>query len=238
MASVPLFYFRASKISHYAICNKRAKLESWRYLPWDTIEKGSHALSKGNELHFNYSVPYKSFDRLLLREQLLRDYGPVFQKQVDNIVVRGSYDDLRVLSTPTGKAVSIIELKTTSKPRLWQAEIESAKFQLQIYVWLMREAIEKLGWKMHTHHYVEEVDQKTGRLTARHVVCEDPDIEEKLKFILKVFQGLERAEVPPDWICKSCPRHVKKECDWYAMRKVREKGRLFSVKRVSRIEHR
>lgn len=223
LKSEQTYYFRASKLSHFPICPKRSKLESWRYLPWEEVESRSGVLRKGNELHYIYSVPYKSWDRRLLREQLLRAYGLVFQKQTGNIVVRGTYDDLRVLSTRNGKVVSLIELKTTSKKRLWQPEIESAMFQLQIYVWLMREAIEALGWRLHSRHYLEIVSQKTGRLIERILVREDPQIEEKIKFILRVFQGLERAQVPPDWICRTCPRHVKKECDWYKMRKEREK---------------
>ena len=175
----------------------------------------------GNKMHYIYSYPYKSFDRQLCRYRLgmrANDRFGNFRKNLDeNIQVRGKYDDLRVLYNPSTqeKFVSLVEVKTTSKDRLWIPEQRAAVFQLQLYIWMLREHLEYLGYILWKHHYVEVYSQKTGNMMMRIQVHEDPQIEDRIRHIVKVFQGLERMTIPPREYCKICPRNIKVNCDWY-----------------------
>lgn len=172
-------------------------------------------MRRGIELHEEYSTPYKSWDRRLLRYQLETEAGPVFRKQVDNIVVRGVYDDLRVLQDlrAARKLVSFIELKTTSRMML-RAEIEAAIFQLQLYIWIMKDLI-KPPWVLHERHYLEIINQHTNRLVKRIVVFEDPGIEDKIRYIVRAFKGLEKIERTDKRRCYFCPRPIKERCEWF-----------------------
>jgi hypothetical protein len=165
-------------------------------------------------MHYQYSYSLKSFDRQLFLSQL----PEVLQGQVDNIIVRGKLDDVRVLFNPNSqeKFVSIIEVKTTSKRYMWSVEIQSAVFQLQLYIWLVKKLM-KPCWKLHKRHYVEVYSQHTGRLMKRVAVEEDPSIEDKIRYIVRAFQGLERVQIPHPSTCKLCPKNVKEACDWYAV---------------------
>jgi len=214
-----LYHFRVSTLSHFDFCCKRAKLELF-----NQVEKGdgeNKSMVKGTEMHWEFSVPYKSFDRRLLRYRLEQKYGRVFQKQVDNIVIRGSYDDLRVLfnrRTQT-KWVTLIEVKTTNKPKMWYAEIKAAIFQLQLYIFLMKDAITGLGWNLHKRHWLEIYSQKDKRLIKRIMVEADPDIENKIRYIVRAFQGIAPWRYPEPYVCRICPRKVKDKCPLYQSRK-------------------
>jgi hypothetical protein len=172
-------------------------------------------MQRGIELHEEYSAPYKTWDRRLLRYQLQTGAGPIFSKQVDDIVVRGIYDDLRVLrdSRTDAKLVSFIELKTTSR-WMMRVEIDAAIFQLQLYVWIMKDLI-KPPWMLHSRHYLEIINQKTNHLINRIVVQEDPDIEGKIRYIVRVFKGLEKIERTDKRRCQFCPRPIKAKCEWF-----------------------
>ncbi len=172
-------------------------------------------MKRGIELHEEYSAPYKTWDRRLLRYQLETEAGPIFSKQVDDIVIRGVYDDLRVLhNLNTGaKLVSFIELKTTSRIMM-RAEVEAAIFQLQLYVWMMKDHV-KPPWTLHERHYLEIIDQHTNRLIKRIVVYEDKVIEDKIRYIVRAFKGLEKIERTDTRRCYFCPRPIKAKCEWF-----------------------
>lgn len=175
------------------------------------------AIATGNAMHFEYSVPYKSFDRRIIRfqlDQMKRDNA--FERQVDNILVRGQFDDLRVLWNPRtkGKTISFVEVKTTGKDRMWFVEEASAIFQLQLYIWVMKPYLEKLGYKLNSRHYLEIYSQKSNRLLKRVMVTDDLTIEDRIRYIVNSWRGLEKVTFPHQSTCKICP--CKKECDWYA----------------------
>jgi len=210
------FFFRVSQLAHFSFCPKRAKIEIFEHPDWGPYQAKHKDMAKGSEMHAEYSAPYKSWDRRLLRYQLDCEGGPIFHKQVDNITIRGQYDDLRILSNNRDhkKLVSFVELKTTRKGFLFPSELESAIFQLQIYVWLMKDLI-KEPYVLHKRHYLEIISQQTGQLIKRIPVYEDPDIEDKIRFILRVFMGLEEVKRPPRHCCKHCPRPITDKCTWY-----------------------
>jgi hypothetical protein len=220
---IPIIRVRVSTLCKFDFCPKRARIELFcGHQLINYSNGGNDSMKRGSIFHFQYSCPYKSFDRRLLRYQLEQKYGKVFEKTVDNLVIRGSYDDVRVLFNPISRAkvVSLIEVKTTYKQRMWNCEIDSATMQLQLYIWLMKEAIESLGWTLHSRHYLEIFSQKTNRLIKRIVVYEEPAMEERIRHIMKVWQGVEPLRYPPESTCKICPKNCKTVCDRWINRKL------------------
>lgn len=210
---------RVSDLAQFASCPKRSKLQGLRQTGKVNRTK---ALRKGTDMHFKYSVPFKSFDRRLLRYKLKWDVeGHVFTRELDDIEIRGIPDDYRVLchygkfKQLLEKTVSIIEVKTTSMERLWKNEEDVAVLQLQIYVWLMQPYVEKLGYKLHNRHYVEIYSQKDGHLIKRILVRALPNTEKKIQYIIDAWRGVNPMTYPPSWVCKKCPKSIKENCSRY-----------------------
>jgi len=211
-----------SKLCKFAACQNRSKIELFNKLDYSSNTKASkNAMSLGTKLHEIYSKHHGSFDRLRLRVELARFYGMVLQRQIliDNIQVmlRGIYDDLIVNFNPLtqAKTVSLIEVKTTSKPRLTRQEIASAILQLQTYVYMMKPMLQSLGWVLDDTHFVEVYSQKTYKLIQKVPVAEHADMENYIKYMVEVFLGLAPKQYPPEYVCRTCPKNVKLKCGRY-----------------------
>jgi len=225
--SPPLFYYlRVSKLSHAEFCVKRSKIETFSSKSDSFIPlKKEDPVTIGNRMHSIYSyLSYKDFDRMRLRLKLhlLADRGK-FKKQIPdtNIMVVGVYDDLRILrDLATNKKYTVlVEVKTTSKKFMWAREVRAAIRQLQLYMWLLKENLEYLGYPLWKRSYLQIYSQKTKRLLKLIRVEYDDNIEEWVKSIVDMFKGLRPVSVPPYNYCKLCPVAVKSKCSWYEMRK-------------------
>lgn len=213
---------RVSDLSKFILCPKRSKIEGLRQINRNQ-PRTTGVMAKGTQMHSEYSVPYKSFDRRLLRYRLEDTYGRVFTRDLEKDQIRGIPDDYRVLMKNSTqrpsltKVVSIIEVKTTSKKKLWRVEEDVAVLQLLIYCWLMRPLLENLGYKIHTRHYVEIYSQKTKKLIKRIPIDIQSEkyMEEYIKGIIEVWYGLRKMTLPPRWICKKCPRVIKEKCGYW-----------------------
>jgi hypothetical protein len=175
-------------------------------------------ITKGNQLHKYDSLFAKSFDRRILvyKIQVLLGKSTIIpldkitvSRVVNNIEVRGRLDNFRVLlniknGVLVGKVVSFYELKTTSKPYVSREMIDSARLQLQLYLWLFRPILEKLDYKMHSRHYIEFRSQDGNRLMMRVSVKEDPMMGEHICDIIASWEGLKPSHYPNPRKCKSC----------------------------------
>jgi hypothetical protein len=101
---------------------------------------------------------------------------------------------------------------------MWSSEIASAIMQLQLYMWLMKDELDKQNYPLWKRGYVEIFSQKTGRLLKRVPVEYNNEIEKWILSVRDSFLGLEKVKVPSLRICKYCPRNIKQVCDWYAER--------------------
>ena len=220
----PPFYLRVSSLCHVEICSKRAKIESFNHKLARIPYGKDSALAKGKKLHAQYGQYNIDFDRDRLMANLaVYKVGRAFQKVIEipecTIVVRGDYDDLRILTTEIGKVVSFIELKTTGKPYMWSLEIRAAIRQLQIYLWLLKDLCEQIGYPLWKRHYLEIFSQNTGALLRRISVAYDENIEKWIEAAVLQFLGLAPMTIAPYAYCSICPQQIKKECSYYFMRK-------------------
>ena len=176
-------------------------------------------MTKGTEMHKTYSFPYKTLDRTILRGILINNYPRIFIKNLfvsDTLYqIRGMYDDLVVNFDPVSKTktVSLIEIKTTTKNRPYTWEVDSAEFQLQIYIWLYKDAITEIGHKYDQTHYVEFYNQASSNLIKRIPIQEHPNIVEYLTYVIETFQGVAPFTYPPLYYCRTCPKSIKEHCD-------------------------
>ena len=124
-----------------------------------------------------------------------------------------------LLSNEVEKLVSFIEVKTTAKKYMWALEIEAAKRQLQIYLWMLKELCEQIGYPLWKRHYLEIFSQNTGVLLKRIAVEYDENIEKWLEGVVLQFLGLAPMTIGPYKYCQLCPKQIKEQCSYYFMRK-------------------
>jgi len=219
---LPLFFFKVSSLCQFDFCPKRSKIELFKqYAPFKFNMKGKRPMAIGNRLHYLFSYPLKNFDRVYLKAKL--GNNRTFEKRVDNIVVRGRYDDLEVITIDNKKYTILLEVKTTSKKYIATFEIKAAIRQLQLYMWLMKEDLEKFGFPLWENGLLEIYSQRNGELLRRIPVYYDLNIEDWIRYVVECFKGLKAIRPPDRKICKFCPRRVKAVCSWYKARMRRGK---------------
>lgn len=212
------YYFRVSTLSHVEFCPKRAKLETFN--KFKCSNQVSNPIKEGNRLHKQYSYARTNFDREIIRSRLeLFKINRAFQKEIGNIIIRGDYDDFRVILYNLEKYVSFVEVKTTSKKYMWHREIKAAVKQLQLYLWMLKDLLESIGYKLWKRHYVEVYSQQTGELLKRIPVEYNGGIEEWIYDVIDQFNGTAKMSVPPRRYCNLCPKVVKEMCSWNKMMK-------------------
>ena len=197
----------------------RSRLEALRMI--DSPKQSNKSMEKGNEMHWIldkgpnwiYKGPKRDWYQNVLRYKLWTQFGKVFEREFDGNLIVGIPDSYRILSifdfkhVKQSKVVSIIEHKTTSRP--WIQE-RMAIFQLQLYIYVMEPYMKELGYELHKRHYVEIYNQQTGRLMKR--ICVEPYlyIEDKIKWILDQWRGLQPLSYAKN--CHQCPKRVKLLC--------------------------
>jgi len=211
--------FRVSELALYQFCPKRSYITIFNKdsLEYEKYTSKNKYMVKGTQMHQFYSSWSRSFDRLKVLYDLKYSIPLPYVRNLDNIQIRGVFDDLRVIRdfSDNKKYVSFIELKTTHRKRLWSNEINSAIFQLQLYIWIMKPYLDKLGYKLHSRHYVEIYSQVTGKLIKRIVVYEDKNIENRIRDIVKVFFKEKAMSYPPKYVCKRCSKIIKEKCSYW-----------------------
>jgi len=216
-------YLRVSGLATYLFCPKRSKIQLFNNPEIHGKERG--AVVKGIKLHQQYECMMYNmgFDRTLVKYKLGWTPLKVFEKQVPNtnIVIRGKPDDLRtIINKRDGKKYTVLlELKTTSR-KMIRREIYCAMKQLQLYMWLLKDKLEEIGFPLWKYGVVEVYSQRTGELLKRYSVEYDDDIEEWIKHVVKTFTGEESLNIPENIkYCKKCPKAIKNLCNWYEVMK-------------------
>lgn len=223
-------YLRISSICRAEACVKASKILTFdsNKLSFKSGKSSTHSIAVGNKFHSlysNYMLAYKSFDgervKALLNSKVSKSTRghPVFTKTIDDkIIVAGMFDSLMVLSDNGKKYTVLLELKSTTKKMLYAGELRSAIKQLQLYMWLMKERLEQIGYPLFRLAYLEVVSQKDGKFIKRIPVEYDPDIEDWIRNLVKIYNGQEQMRVPPYKYCKECYSQVRSICDWYRSR--------------------
>jgi len=213
-------YLRVSSLSHAEFCDKRSKIESFNVLnPFKSDIPTLKSIVYGNKMHEQYNYMNKGFDTSIilgnLEKYLVRG---ALQKQIDNIVLRGIFDSIRVITVNGKKYSVLLELKTIQKKYLWSREILSGIKQLQLYMYMLKEILEELGYPLWKRGYLEIYSQHTGYMIRRIPVEYDVNIEEWVREVVRKFKGLSRMNVPHYAYCKRCPEQIRSKCDWYYLR--------------------
>jgi hypothetical protein len=215
-------YLRVSGLAQYCFCPRRSKIQLFNNPIVSIKDKG--AVSKGIRLHQQYErmMCNVGFDRTLVKYKLGWTPLKVFEKQVKdtNIIIRGIPDDLRVIinKKDNTKRTVLLELKTTSR-KMIKREIYCAMKQLQLYMWLLKEKLEDIGFPLWKYGIVEIYSQ-TGELIKRYSVEYDEYIEDWIKYVVKTFIGEQPLKIPYNTnYCRKCPEAIREKCSWYEMMK-------------------
>ena len=91
-----------------------------------------------------------------------------------NILIVGRPDGIRV----SNDTVSLVEFKTIWGEEPHMDTIALGVLQVQLYAWLIKPHLERLGFKLSNIHYVEIINRQNGRLLMSIRVPELPNPEE------------------------------------------------------------
>ena len=215
---------RVSSLSHDEFCTKRSKIEV--FLPFSKGKSNPNGpVATGNRMHGQFSYIGVDFDSNLVLKRLEKFLvRRSFQKQLDNIVVRGLFDNLRVITYNGQKYCVLSELKTIIKKKLWFRELKAAIRQLQLYMWLVKDYLDVIGYPLWKRGYLDIYSQRTGNLIKRIPVEYDPNIEEWIRDVVNKYKGLASFQLPPFYYCKRCPIQVKSRCSYYQVRRNGKEG--------------
>jgi CRISPR/Cas system-associated exonuclease Cas4 (RecB family) len=215
---------RVSDLTELLNCQERAKIICLGKAVPNYTYGTSKYREKGKEMHAELikNPSYRSFDRDLVLYHLGIS-NSTFEKELGEHTIAGRPDDLEIIYAfgPDGKvidkSIALIEIKTTSKNRPYLFEREKAKFQLQLYVWIMEPYIQKLGYKLYNKHKVKWYSQNDNGIICEDEVSALDDIENFLSCIFESWNGLRPIRYPqPESlrkkICARCPKEVKDKC--------------------------
>jgi len=228
--SPPTLFFKVSILSHNELCDNRSRLETFYPKNSKFSKKGKGAIAEGNKLHFLYSSISTDFEREVVKANLDKftklsgNHHKIFSKRYKDVEITGMYDDLQIITQGEKTFTSLLELKTTSKPYMSFRDIRVAIRQLQLYMWLLKDLLEELGYPLWQYGYVEVFSQKTYKKLRSFPVKYDPHIEEWLDNVIEKLKGRTRLVGPTSLkICFSCP--MRDSCNLYYTRRV-ENGKI------------
>ena len=92
-----------------------------------------------------------------LEKELLALLPKYLTRRTGNIFVTGVLDSLKVEKTLEGFRVSVIEYKTSRSGELSPIRRKAAKFQTQIYAWILQRYLPE-NYRIAKTHYVEFID--------------------------------------------------------------------------------
>lgn len=224
-----------SELASYAFCPERCKLILLGIVQFDETVKRSPARNIGLEMHEKLCQPYFSYEQRVVKHHLNHHQSRIYEREFDGHVLHGRFDNLKVetqmIDGEKKEVVTLIEYKTTSKKRFFRFEKEQAKFQLELYCWLMKPYFDLLERKLSNKHYIEVYSQQVYLREGRFelidraeitIIPEQLDLKEylfdlgeerkTLGRILAEFGGLAPMKYPPEWKCKYCPKPIKAKC--------------------------
>lgn len=225
---------RASTLASWFYCAEKFTHIANGLTPEEEIdEKKADILDTGTAIH---AVLEESMGRRFPYEEEFIDLLKTYQHETlgftrtirdVNILctISGHQDDLQI--TPDF-SVSVIENKTIEIPK-WPADgsvpnmyfvekfkIPIAKYQSQIYSWILEPIVQKEGGYMHGYNAIQYWDRPTAKFVKWYPVRYDAAaVQEQILQALKACSDPSLVIRPKvGWKCKSCPEAHKKVCQF------------------------
>ena len=141
----------------------------------------------------------------------LQSQMPIY-REAEGIKIFAGTDAFNLSELKDG-IVRLVEIKSRGKPQVPQWALAPAEFQLEIYAWVYKPIIEKLGYKFPDTHYLIFIHRETRRIIHTFQVTMDyGKIEEKIADTLRRVKAGEGIIRPKDWKCSFCDDSFKRVC--------------------------
>ena len=150
-------------------------------------------------------------DKELKLYEALKPHEP-FSRVFEGVQILAHPDDLTVLGK---NKVQIIEYKTVDNPHVKPWKTVLAKYQTQLYAWVLQPILEGLGYQLAHVHKV--VFLSRNGLFVRKVSAEhDPYcVERKVGEVFSFWKTGQPMIKPLKWKCLQCPSVFKAQCRLY-----------------------
>ncbi|MEM1514705.1 MAG: hypothetical protein QXT26_08935 [Thermoproteota archaeon] len=194
---------RCHQIVDYFYCAERSRLSILHGLEPPLNED----IELGSKVHDWLTQRPKSQKELKMLEALKPFES--FVRAFEGVKIIGHPDDLTVLSK---NRVQVIEYKTVDNTSIKPWKTVLAKFQAQIYAWILEPILAQVGYQIaHTHKVIYL--SRTGVFAKKLGVEHDPlCVEHKIRGILEFWKTGEPLIPPKAWKCRLCPEIFRQKC--------------------------
>jgi len=213
---------RTSWIARAKWCNYESKIRATTAWIRRKLKPIEEKLKEGYLTHQRLEAGRVSKETEQLMNAI-RESEPIYRK-IHGVRVYAHPDRIVV----TKKGVMFIEYKTTKlKPTNFQ--IYPAQMQLEIYLYVFKPLLKKLGFKLAPKHKIlfYTRGKKPRRLAQVFVSLDETRLLDEIKFIFDMWRGKAKPIPPAIWKCRLCRKQnplYYKVCPWYA--RLKREGRL------------
>ncbi|MDH7506543.1 MAG: hypothetical protein QHH15_01980 [Candidatus Thermoplasmatota archaeon] len=197
---------RTHQIVNYWYCAERSRLMACERIEFPKTDR----MDEGLEVHSWLELRPKSKKELGLYEKL-KFFEP-FCRVFDGVKVLAHPDDLTVLGR---NKIQIVEYKTVDKSNVKPWKSVLAKYQTQIYAWVLEPILKELGYRLAHYHTV--VYLKRNGVFLRKVTVEQDNycVERMIKQVFGFWKTGQPLITPLKWKCQECPSVCKEKCRVY-----------------------
>jgi len=194
---------RVHQIVDYYYCSERSRLN----VLYGLENPVTGELECGSLVHQWLEQRPKTRGELVLLEAL-KPYYP-YTRTFNGFQIIGHPDDLTLLKKTR---VQVVEYKTVDSQSLKQWKTCLARFQTQIYAWILEPILTQIGYSLAHNHKVVYLS-RSGVFLKKLGVEHDPHcVERKITEILGFWETGEPLIKPFKWKCRLCPEVFKERC--------------------------
>jgi CRISPR/Cas system-associated exonuclease Cas4 (RecB family) len=194
---------RVHQIVDYWYCCERSRLMACEGLECPK----SHRMDEGFEIHEWLENRPKTGEELKLYEAL-KPYEP-FSRAYEGVQILAHPDDLAIVGK---NKVQIVEYKTVDKSNVKPWKTVLAKYQTQLYGWVLQPILEGLGYQLAHTHKVVFLSRNGLFLKRFNVECDNYCVERMVREVFNFWKTGAPLIKPMKWKCQQCPSIFKSQC--------------------------
>ena len=216
--------YRASCLAKWYYCAEQSRLLALGLIPEEIVEPaeigtiGHKILEETMGKRFSWENQF--FDELAKYQD--KQLG--FVKDIADTKIycnlTGHFDDLQIT---IDRNVSVVENKFVMNTNLYHIQrwkLCMAKFQIQIYAWILDPIVKEMGGIINRFHVASFWDLNTfAHVHDFKVEYEPVQVEEDILRCIRAYEDPKLIIRPTSWKCKYCSEDYKKWCQYEAKNK-------------------
>ncbi len=204
-------HLKVSDLASWDWCNEES------YLRCNGVFREETKLDRNGKAVHSVIVREPKFPWEIDFFEKLQKFKPIF-REIDDVRIYASWDAIDP-SDLKNRVVRVVENKTRGSFDVPDYIVPSAKFQLEIYAWIYKPIIERMGYLFPENHFLYYVHRESLELIKKiECVMNYKDIEEKIMDRVKNIKenkNIVGAKLKEPWKCDICNNAFKSKCRFW-----------------------